>query len=185
MLKRDIKVLKYWDLKTIKANHNWIIPQCFAHLAQFNPKSLKTSKDPLVQQILKVFKHSPRSHWLTTQSSHLSYAQHIPLILAAYKTYYNTPYHSWDLDDDFFLEPIHQVLWKNRDVVCEPPNSSKSSWFFHRGGCDVFQGLDIYSKHLICNTWLWHPQHYHHNQIHSLQCWDHYTTPPHNTSNIF
>lgn len=185
MLKKDIKVLKDWSLKTIKANHNWIIPQCFAHLAQFNPKLLKTTRDPLVIKILELFKHSPRSHWLSSQSSHLNYAQHVPLILASYKIYHNVPYHSWDLDDPFFLEPIHQVLWKNRDTICEPPISTKSTWFFHTGGCEAFQRLDTYTKHLLCNTWLWHPQHYHQLQIHSLQNWDHYHTPPHNTSNIF
>ena len=185
MLKKDIKVLKDWSLKTISHNHNWIIPQCFAHLAQFNPKSLKSTRDPLVQKILLLFKYSPRSHWLKHQTLHLMYAQHVPLILASYKTYHNTPYYSWDLDDPFFLEPIHRAIWKNKSVVCKPPHYNKSSWFFHFGGCDVFQDLDIYTKHLITNTWLWHPQHYTKWQIHSLQSWDCYNNQPNNTSQIF
>lgn len=185
MLKRDIKNLKDWDLKTIEKNHNWIIPQCFALLAQLSPNQLKTCRDPLVQQILQLFKHSPRSHWLKDQTNHLSYAQHVPLILACYKLYHNKSYSSWDLDDNFFLEPIHYSIYKNRDVVCEPPKINKSTWFFHHGGCHQFQTLDIYTKHLVSNTWLWHPKHYHPLCLHSLNNWDCYTTPPSNTSNIF
>lgn len=185
MLKKDIKNLKSWDLKTIQKNHNWVIPQSFAHLAQVPPNQLKTCRDPLVLKILELFKHSPRSHWLKNQTNHLLYAQHIPLVLAAYKLYHNVSYSSWDLDDPFFLESIHHTIYKNRSVVCEPPKTNKSNWFFHHGGCQTFQTLDTYSKHLVSNTWLWHPQHYHNLQIHSIQNWDCYPSPPKNTSNIF
>lgn len=139
---------------------------------------------------LKILLSSPRGNYVRTSQKLVSYNQTVPLVLAAFKLHRGIQYENWI---NPMLEPVHQTMLTSRNALPElnalenlepvllyktgkqagkvrPATSWISSW---RGfGCQTFQSLDIYSKHCITHTWLWHKSIIKPLSIQSFTHWD-------------
>lgn len=145
---------------------------------------------------LDILRSGPRGNYVKTSQKLVSYNQTVPLVLAAFKLHRGIAYHNWI---NPILEPVHHTMWNSRTVVIDTelikdlspvllyksgqkqgthrqPIGWISSW---KGfGCQTFQELDIYSKHCITHTWLWHPSLLTPLSIQSFAHWDKPTELP-------
>jgi hypothetical protein len=145
---------------------------------------------------LDILTSSPRGNYVKTSQKLVTYNQTVPLVLSAFKQYRGIAYEKWI---NPILEPVHQTMMANRTTLPDPrtfadlhpvllyktgkqagkvrnPTSWISSW---RGfGCPTFQDLDIYSKHCVTHTWLWHKSIIQDLSIQSFYNWDLQSSTP-------
>lgn len=196
----DLVSPNFWN-----KNKDWIWNQATAVLAQIPPvrghnhySSMATLerivRDPLAKQIFKIFTTSPRSQFIKNQTLVPHFNQSVPLVLMAYKRYYDVSYHSWDENVCSLLEFDHQIVLKNQHHVLPCARTLDWSTFPTRdlsGYCslgswsaNVIGRLDRLSKHIYLQTWLWHHTKISPYSIQSLEDWDQRHTTLH-TSDIF
>lgn len=196
----DLASPNFWQV-----HHSWIWSQAAAVLAKIPPVKInnhyssvhtlqKIAQDPLAYSIFKVFTKSPRSVYIKNQSLVQHFNQSVPLVLMAYKKYYNVLYHSWDKDVKLLLEYDHQLVLKNQHHTLQSPATLDWKSFPTRdlsGYCSlgswssgVVGTLDRLSKHIYLQTWLWHHTKISPYSIQSLEDWDYRHTTLH-TSDIF
>ena len=188
-----------------QVHHTWIWNKAAAVLAKTPPVKIdnhyssvatmeRIVQDPLARQIFDVFTSSPRSRFIKNQSLVPHFNQSVPLVLMAYKKYYNVCYHSWDQSVKVLLEFDHQIVLKNRHHTLVSPDTLDWKTFPSRdlsGYCSlgswsggVIGRLDRLSKHIYLQTWLWHHTKISPYSIQSLENWDYRQTTLH-TSDIF
>jgi hypothetical protein len=196
----DLVSPDFWQV-----HHSWIWSQAAAVLAKTPPVKIdnhyssvatleRIVQDPLAKQIFNVFTTSPRSQFIKNQTLVPQFNQSVPLVLMAYKRYYDVGYHSWDDDVKVLLEFDHQLVLSKRYHVLPCVKTLDWSTFPTRdlsGYCSlgswsggVIGRLDKLSKHIYLQTWLWHHTKISPYSIQSLEDWDQRHTTLH-TSDIF
>ncbi len=146
-----------------------------------------------IKTYMRYFHVTNTSEYISAQTKTTRYSCAVPIVLAAYRQTRGIKYSSWDTEDPYFarlLGPTMQPLLDfelPREFSVEelidlrplalPEDAAPTAYRLRHTGCQEFDKLPKNVRHMLLQTWIYHPTVRHADMVCSLEDWD-FLPPP-------